>query len=139
MNSALHTAGGLAVVIALILGVAWLLRGAQRFGLRGHGLLRIVASQALGTRERVVVVELADTWLVLGVAPGQVARLARLPRAQLPLAPLPLAPLPLAPLPPAGAATPQGTASGMAGAPGTTAAPQAFAFQTWLARAMQRK
>ena len=134
MNSALHTAGGLAVVIALILGVAWLLRGAQRFGLRGHGLLRIVASQALGTRERVVVVELADTWLVLGVAPGQVARLARLPRAQ-----LPLAPLPLAPLPPAGAATPQGTASGMAGAPGTTAAPQAFAFQTWLARAMQRK
>ena len=142
MNSALHTAGGLAVVIALILGVAWLLRGAQRFGVRGHGLLRIVASQALGTRERVVVVELADTWLVLGVAPGQVSRLARLAR--------PAIPVPSGGVSDAASGAGIGVASGAvvgatSGAPSgaasaasaTTTAPAA-GFQRWLERAMQR-
>ena len=116
MNGALHTAGGLALVIALILGLAWLLRGAQRIGLRGQGRLRVIASQALSTRERVVVVELAGTWLVLGVAPGQVSRLARMPRPD---------------------------ESALAGniaeaAAGSGAAPAPVAgFQGWLERAMQ--
>lgn len=78
MNGFLQTAGGLIVVVALILACAWVLRGSQRLGLRGNPLLRVVAAQALSTREKVVVVELGDTWLVLGVAPGQVSRLARL-------------------------------------------------------------
>ena len=46
------------------------------------GLLRIVAGTAVGPRERVVVVEVGDTWLVLGVAPGQVSALAEIPRAR---------------------------------------------------------
>jgi len=33
----------------------------------------------LGQRERVVIVEVAGTWLVLGVAPGQVSKLHELP------------------------------------------------------------
>lgn len=119
MNSALHTAGGLAIVIALILGVAWLLRGAQRFGVHGHGRLRIVASQALSTRERVVVVELAGTWLVLGVAPGQVSRLARMPR-------------------PADSA-PSGSTSDAAAVGSATAPAPAPGFQGWLERAMHHR
>jgi len=40
----------------------------------------VVGERAVGTRERVVLVEVAGQWLVLGVAPGQVRTLANLPR-----------------------------------------------------------
>lgn len=74
---------GLAVVLALILGSLWLLKrvtGGQ--GAPGR-LLRVVAGTAVGPRERVVVVEVDDTWLVLGVAPGRVNALHSLPRREL--------------------------------------------------------
>ena len=51
--------------------------GRRRLG--GSGLLKIVSSAPVGTRERVVVVEVADTWLVLGVTPSQVNTLHTLP------------------------------------------------------------
>jgi flagellar protein FliO/FliZ len=43
-----------------------------------------VATQALGQRERVVLVEIGDDWLLLGVAPGQVSALHTGPRSALP-------------------------------------------------------
>jgi flagellar protein FliO/FliZ len=46
--------------------------------------MRIVAGTAVGTRERVVVLEVAGTWLVLGVAPGRITALAEMPRGDLP-------------------------------------------------------
>ena len=36
------------------------------------GALRVLGGVAVGQRERVVMVEVGDTWLVLGVAPGRV-------------------------------------------------------------------
>ena len=42
--------------------------------------MRVVAGTAVGTRERVVIVEVGSTWLVLGVAPGRVSALAEVPR-----------------------------------------------------------
>jgi flagellar protein FliO/FliZ len=67
-----QTGLGLVLVLALLFGLAWL---AKRFGLQrpmGGGNVRIVGSAAVGQRERVVVVEVAGDWVVLGVAPGQV-------------------------------------------------------------------
>ena len=67
-----QTGLGLVLVLALLFGLAWL---AKRFGLQrplGGGNVRIVGSAAVGQRERVVVVEVAGDWIVLGVAPGQV-------------------------------------------------------------------
>lgn len=66
------TAAALALVIALIFLCAGLVKrlGPGRQG-RGH-ILRVVSSAAVGTRERVVVVEIEGTWLVLGVTSGQV-------------------------------------------------------------------
>ena len=46
----------------------------------GQGALRVVGSAAVGARERVVVVEVADTWVLLGVGAGQVRVLHHLPR-----------------------------------------------------------
>ena len=70
-----QTGLGLVLVLALLFGLAWL---AKRFGLQrplGGGNVRIVGSAAVGQRERVVVVEVAGDWVVLGVAPGQVRSL----------------------------------------------------------------
>lgn len=78
-GSLLQAMVGMVVVIALIFGLAWAMRrfGLQRLG--GSSVVRIVSSAAVGTRERVVVVELAGTWLVLGVTGSQVSMLHSLP------------------------------------------------------------
>lgn len=75
---------GLALVIAAILAAAWL---ARRTGLaqRGGGrLLRHVASLPLGARQSIVVVEVENTWLVVGVGPNQLTTLHTLPAGQSP-------------------------------------------------------
>ncbi len=75
---------GLAVVLALLVGSLWILKRlvAQRDA--SAGLLRLVAGTSVGTRERVVIVEVGTTWLVLGVAPGRVSPLAEIPRQPIP-------------------------------------------------------
>ena len=80
---------GLAVVIGLIFLFAWVVR---RFGLQPSGngrVLKVVSSAMVGQRERVVVVEIGDAWLVLGVAAGQVRALHTMPAGKLPDAPAP--------------------------------------------------
>lgn len=70
---------GLVVVVGLIFLLAW---AARRIGLQrltGSGVVKVVSSAALGARERVVVVEVAGTWLVLGVSASQVNTLHTLP------------------------------------------------------------
>ena len=76
---------GLALVLGLIVAVAWVAKRFAPGALRIGGVpLTIVASQAVGQRERVVVVEVADQWLVIGVAPGRVSALSTLPKGTLP-------------------------------------------------------
>jgi flagellar protein FliO/FliZ len=84
MAGLLQAGLGLGLVIALIFLCAW---AARRFGLQTTGsgrLLKVVSSAMVGQRERVVVVEIAGTWLVLGVAAGQVRALHTLPAEKLP-------------------------------------------------------
>lgn len=74
----------LLLVLAAVVLVAWVLK---RISMPRHGagsLMRIVTSVAVGQRERVVLVEINDTWLVVGVAPGQVRTLYSMPRTELP-------------------------------------------------------
>jgi flagellar protein FliO/FliZ len=75
---------GLVAVLLLIAGAAWV---AKRLGVTQVGasnLLRVVSSASVGTRERVVVVEVGESWLVVGVAPGSVNALMTLPKGELP-------------------------------------------------------
>lgn len=70
---------GLLIVIGIVFACGWL---ARRLGFqpsRQSGLIKVVGAASLGARERVVVVEVADTWLVLGVGTGSVRRLHTLP------------------------------------------------------------
>jgi len=69
-----------AAVVAIILAAAWLLKRLAPRHHFGRNTLRVVAGTAVGNRERVVVVEIGATWLVLGVAPGQVNLLHQQPK-----------------------------------------------------------
>ncbi len=66
---------GLLFVLALIGALAWSVSRLR--GLRPTGLspVKVVGAAAVGTRERVVVVETGGQWLVLGVAAGSVTLL----------------------------------------------------------------
>lgn len=71
---------GLLLVLAVILAASWLLK---RFALNPGtttGVIKVIAGTAVGQRERVVLVEINGTWLVLGVAPGQVRTLHTMPK-----------------------------------------------------------
>ncbi|MFY9314498.1 MAG: flagellar biosynthetic protein FliO [Burkholderiales bacterium] len=69
------------LAVALLAAAAtWLLARAARARLAHTALLRVVAAVQVGPRERVVIVEAGDTWLVLGVAPGRVSAIHTLAR-----------------------------------------------------------
>ena len=72
----LQVSGALIAIIALILAAAWLGFAPKRTGVNG---LKISASASLGARERVVVVDVEDARLVLGVTAGQINLLHKLP------------------------------------------------------------
>lgn len=61
----------LALVLGGFVGVAWLLK---RYlpGVGKQGVVKVISATMVGPRERVVVVEIDDTWLLLGVGAGQV-------------------------------------------------------------------
>jgi flagellar protein FliO/FliZ len=69
---------GLVVVLAVMAGLAWLLKRLLPGASGSHSVARIVGGVSVGSRERVVVVEVADRWIVVGVAPGSVNGLANL-------------------------------------------------------------
>jgi len=84
LGAMLQSLFALLLVLGVIAGGAWLLRRTQRLHGTSANVLKNVSAIAVGPKERVVVVELGDTWLVLGVAPGQVRTLHTLPRQELP-------------------------------------------------------
>ncbi len=72
------------LVLGLMMGAAWAIK---RFGpkrMAGSATVRVVGGVSLGGRERIVVVEAADQWIVVGVAPGRVNALATMPKQETP-------------------------------------------------------
>jgi len=65
----------LALVIGLILALAWLLRRLPGTGLRPGDGLRVVAGACLGGKERAVVVEVDGRQFLLGVSSGSISLL----------------------------------------------------------------
>lgn len=86
--SATPMLGALVAVVAAIFALAWILKRAGLKGTPGGAaLLKPVATLPLGTRERLVVVQVADRWLVLGVTAQSIQPLADLEAKPLPEAP----------------------------------------------------
>jgi flagellar protein FliO/FliZ len=86
-GSVMQIVFSLILVLGAVAVVAWLMK---RINLPQHGaasLLKVVSGVAVGPRERVVLVEVNDTWLIVGVAPGQVRTLHTMPKGQIPAQP----------------------------------------------------
>jgi flagellar biosynthetic protein FliO len=81
-GSLLQTLFALIVVLAVLGGLAWFLK---RYGPKaggGSANLRIVGSLNLGGRERLLVVEVGNQWIVVGASPGRVNALATMPKQE---------------------------------------------------------
>jgi flagellar protein FliO/FliZ len=73
---------GLAIVLAAIAAVAWLLRRIGPLGQSAGHLIKVVATLPVSTKERLVLIEIQGEWLLLGVAPGRVSMLHRLDKPE---------------------------------------------------------
>lgn len=71
----IQTSIGLMVILALIAGAAWLAKRFGNFKIAAQGQMKVVAGLSLGAKERVVLLELGDEQLLLGVAPGRIQTL----------------------------------------------------------------
>ena len=75
----------LILIVGILFACAYLLRKLN-FGKHfGHtGPLRVVGGLMISARERIILVEVEDTWLIVGVVPGQIKTLHTLPKGVLP-------------------------------------------------------
>lgn len=68
----LQMLAGLALVLLVMWACTWALRRYAAGRTAAGSALRVLGGVAVGQRERVVMVEVGDTWLLVGVAPGRV-------------------------------------------------------------------
>jgi flagellar protein FliO/FliZ len=81
--STAHTSGGglvevtlaLLAIVALIAGLAWLMKRMRGFGTTGHDRIQVLGERALGPKERCVLVRVGATEILIGVASGNVSTL----------------------------------------------------------------
>lgn len=67
--------GGLVGVLALVFFCLWGLKQLNRWSSPAGGQMRLLGGLSLGGREKLLVVEVGEIQLVLGVAPGRVQTL----------------------------------------------------------------
>lgn len=67
---------GLLLVLGLIFFLAWMLRRVQQAGPAGKGqVIDIIGSRALGPRDRLVLVQVGNEQILLGLSPGTITAL----------------------------------------------------------------
>ncbi len=66
---------GLLLVIGVIFLLAWLVRRMQQIVPRGGQVIQLLASQSLGARERLLLVQVGDEQILLGLTPGTITAL----------------------------------------------------------------
>jgi flagellar protein FliO/FliZ len=82
VGNLLQTILALLFVLAIMGGLAWFMK---RYGPRVTGNsanLRVVGAISLGGRERVMVIEVGDQWIVVGASPGRINALATMPKQE---------------------------------------------------------
>ncbi len=81
-TSLLQISLSLTGILLLIFGLAWLARRYLPLPVKQGAAIRIVGGVSVGNRERVVLLEIGEQWVMVGVAPGQVNLLTTLPRQE---------------------------------------------------------
>lgn len=67
--------GGLALIVVLILGLSWFVKRFSRGGFMHNPTMKILSSMPLGTRERLMLIEVGSKQLLLGVTATQISTL----------------------------------------------------------------
>lgn len=66
---------GLLFVLFLVIAVAWLLKRIGGFSIAGNSALKILGGLSMGSRERVVLMQVGDEQILIGVSPGRIQTL----------------------------------------------------------------
>jgi flagellar protein FliO/FliZ len=78
VGSVAQLALSLAAIVALILAVSWVLKRLKVGTLRGRGEIAVIDQLSLGPRERIVLVRVGDSQVLIGVGAGGVVGLTPL-------------------------------------------------------------
>lgn len=80
----LQTIFALTLVLALLGAMVWFMKRYGPQAAAGAAQMRTVGALSLGGRERIIVVEVGDQWIVVGASPGRVNALATMPKQETP-------------------------------------------------------
>ncbi len=74
-SNLLQVTFGLFAVLVLIFGIAWFVKRYSSFSGSSNQSLQVIGALSMGQRERVVLMRVGETQILLGVAPGRVQKL----------------------------------------------------------------
>lgn len=66
---------GLIAVLVTVVVIAWLIRRVGGLNLSASGPLKVLGGMSMGARERVVLMQVGETQLLIGVSPGRIQTL----------------------------------------------------------------
>ena len=81
----LQIAGALVFILLLMFGSAWLLKRIGPITAGNKIPLKIIGGINVGTRERVLVVEVDEQWMILGVTANNINNLGSMPKRDIPI------------------------------------------------------
>jgi flagellar protein FliO/FliZ len=70
-------------VVVVIFGIAWVLKRFNLTPQKGSGMIKVLGGMAVGTKDRLMVIEIGDERLLLGLSPGRIEKLHTLKYAPL--------------------------------------------------------
>jgi flagellar protein FliO/FliZ len=77
-GSVAQLALSLAAIVALILAVSWVLKRLKLGAVRGRGQIAVIDQLSLGPRERIVLVRVGESQVLVGVGAGGLVQLTPL-------------------------------------------------------------
>jgi flagellar protein FliO/FliZ len=80
----MQTTLGLLFVLALLMALAWVLKRAGFAGrARNNQFYKVLAVSSLGPKEKIALLEVGETWLLVGMTPGSINTLHSMPKGSL--------------------------------------------------------
>lgn len=70
------------VVLGLMVAAAWILKKFNTTGTISGGTIKIIGGVAVGSRERIMVVEVADQWIVVGITASSITALSTMQKQE---------------------------------------------------------
>lgn len=70
----------LLAILALIIGAAWMAKRFLAVNTHAGTAIKMIGGINVGGRERVLLLEVGEQWVVIGVAPGHISTLTTMPR-----------------------------------------------------------